>query len=149
MCKKHEQLNLIYFVGDNQPIVEYILNIPEVNPTPESNNSSDIFNFTTTLYDTHTNEVGVIIGNNSATTISAVKNVQINTYILSLPYGTMTFGFTIIFDTGLNDFIGGEIIKLNFLYGSGEYQNANVKSATILPVNDPKQTRILTVVFDD
>ena len=149
ICKKHEQLNLIYFVGDDQPIVEYVLNIPEVNPAPQSNNRSDIFNFTTTLYDNHTNEVGVIIGNNSATTISAVKNVQINTYILSLPYGTMTFGFTIIFDTGLDNFTGGEIIKLNFLYGSGEYQNANVKYATLLPVNDQNQARLLTVEFDN
>ena len=149
ICKKHEQLNLIYFVGADQPLVEYVLNIPEVNPVPQSNNRSDIFNFTTTLYDTYTNEVGTIIGNTSSTTISAVKNVQINTYILSLPYGTMTFGFTIIFDTGLDNFTGGQVIKLNFMYGSGEYQNATVKCATLLPVNDIKQTRILTIEFDD
>lgn len=147
--ENHEQLNLIYFVGDDQPVVEYILNIPEVNPAPQSHNRSDIFNFTTTLYDTHTNEVGTIIGNTSSTTISAIKNVQINTYILSLPHGTMTFGFNIIFVTGLDNFTGGQVIKLNFLYGSGEYQNANVKCATLLPVNDPKQTRLLTIEFDD
>jgi hypothetical protein len=61
----------------------------------------------------------------------------------------MTFGFNIIFVTGLDNFTGGEIIKLNFLYGSGDYQNANIKHATLLPVNDLKQSRILTVVFDD
>lgn len=149
ICKKHEQLNLIYFVGDDQPVVEYFLNIPEINPAPLSHNRNDIFNFTTTLYDTHTNDVGTIIGNTSSTTISAIKNVQINTYVLSLPRGTMTFGFNIIFVTGLDNFIGGEIIKLNFLYGSDEYQNANVKCATLLPVNDPKQSRILTIEFDD
>ena len=146
---EHEQLQLIYFAGEDQLYAYYELNIPEQNPSPQSNNSSVIFNFTTPLYDTHTNEIGVIITNTSSTSISAVKDIQINTYILSLPHGTMTFGFNIIFVTGLDNFIGGEIIKLNFLYGSDEYQNANVKCATLLPVNDPKQSRILTIEFDD
>ena len=133
---------------DDQPHADYELNIPEQNPSPQSNNSSVIFNFTTPLYDTHTNEIGVIITNTSSTSISAVKDIQINTYILSLPHGTMTFGFNIILDKELDNFIGGEIIKLNFLYGSGDYQNTNVKYATLLPINDPNQTRILTIEFD-
>jgi hypothetical protein len=150
ICKKHEQLNLIYFLRDDQQLVKYILNIPEINPAPQSYNSSDIFNFTTTLYDTNTNEVGTIIGNTSSTTISAVKDIQINTYILSLPRGTMTFGFNIIYNEENKDFFtGGQVIILNFLYGSGEYQNANVKFASLLPVNNPNQTRILNIEFDD
>jgi hypothetical protein len=145
---EHEQLQLIYFVEDDQPHADYELNIPEINPSPQSNNSSIIFNFTTPLYDTHTNEIGVIIANTTITSISAVKDIQINTYILSLPHGTMTFGFNNILDRELDNFIGGEIIKLNFLYGSGDYQNTNVKYATLLPINDPNQTRILTIEFD-
>jgi hypothetical protein len=72
-----------------------------------------------------------------------------NTYIISLSNGTMTFGFTVIGNNNDNFYIGGQIINLNFMYGSGEYQNANVKSATLLPVNDPNQTRLITLVFDD
>ena len=145
---EHEQLQLIYFVADDQPHADYELNIPEINPSPQSNNSSVIFNFTTPLYDTHTNEIGVIIANTTITSITAVKDIQINTYILSLPLGTMTFGFNIIYDKELDFFTGGQAIILNFLYGSGDYQNANVKYATLIPVNDPNQTRILTIEFD-
>ena len=62
----------------------------------------------------------------------------------------MTFGFNIISDNNNGSFFtGGEIINLNFLYGSGDYQNADVKYATLLPVNDPNQSRILTIEFDD
>lgn len=72
-----------------------------------------------------------------------------NTYIISLSNGTMTFGFTVIGNNNDNLYIGGQVINLNFIYGSDEYQNANIKSATLLPMNDPKQTRLLTVVFDN
>ena len=61
----------------------------------------------------------------------------------------MSFGFNKVSDNITIFFIGGQVINLNFMYGSGEYQNTNVKCATLLPVNDPKQTRILTIVFDD
>ena len=61
----------------------------------------------------------------------------------------MTFGFNIIYDKELDFFTGGQAIILNFLYGSGDYQNANVKYATLIPVNDPNQTRILTIEFND
>ena len=147
--KKHKQLNLIYFVGIDQPQVGYYLIIPEITPDPQDLNSSSIYNSTYSLYDTHTNEVGIIIGNTIYTSISASQNIQMNTYIISLSNGTMTFGFTVIGNNNDNFYIGGQVINLNFMYGSGEYQNANVKYATLLPVNDPNQTRILTIEFDD
>ena len=31
---EHEQLQLIYFVADDQPHADYELNIPEINPSP-------------------------------------------------------------------------------------------------------------------
>jgi hypothetical protein len=149
ICKKHEQLNLVYFVGANQPLIEYVLDIPEINSVPQSENYSNIFNFTTTLYDIHNNNVGVIIGNNIGTKISSSQNLENNNYIILLPHGTMSFGFNKVSDNITNFFIGGQVINLNFLYGSDEYQNAKVKCARLLPVNDPNQTRILTIEFDD
>ena len=43
LCKKHEQLNLVYFVGIDQPLIEYVLDIPEINSVPQSENFSNIF----------------------------------------------------------------------------------------------------------
>ena len=39
-------------------------------------------------------------------------------------------------------FTGGEVINLNFLYCYGKYQNADVKSATLLPVNNPNKQEL-------
>lgn len=124
------------------------MDIPEINSVPQSENFSNIFYFTTTLYDIH-NNIGVMIGNNIDTKISSSQNLENNNYIISLPHGTMSFGFNKVSDNITNFFIGRQVINLNFLYGSDEYQNAKVKSATILPINDSNQTRILTIEFDD
>lgn len=75
-------------MGTSQSLVKYILNILEVNPTPQSYNHSDIFT-------------------------------------------------------------DGKVIILNFMYGSSKYQNADVKSAILLPVNYPNQTRIITIELND
>jgi hypothetical protein len=150
--KKHEQLQLIYFGAMNQPQVNYFLDIPEVQsvpPDPYHVNSSGINNYTTNLYDTNNSDVGLLITSTIITSISALQNIESNTFIFSLPNGTMTFGFTLIQDKNDFNYIGGQIINLNFMYGSGEYQNVNVKYATLLPVNDPNKTRLITVVFDD
>ena len=144
-----KQLNLIYYAGADQPHVQYTLNIPETTPDPFNNNSSIISNFTTSLYDTHSNIVGVIISNATSTSISTTQFIEVFTYIISLPHGTMTFGFNIIGDNNQSFFTGGQSIILNFMYGSGKYQNANVKYASLLPVNDQNQARLLTVKFDD
>ena len=48
ICKKHEQLNLIYFVGDDQPVVEYLLNIPgKSDGSKPPDKKPDVSNFTT------------------------------------------------------------------------------------------------------
>ncbi len=150
--KKHEQLNLIFFAATNQPQVNYVINIPEIQsvpPDPLNLNSSSINNYTTNLYDTHNNNIGLLICSTISTSISVSQNIQINTCVFSLQNGTMTFAYNIIQNNNEYYYIGGQVIILNFMYGSGEYQNANVKSATLLPVNDPNQTRLITLVFDD
>ena len=148
ICKKHEQLNLIYYAGTDQSNTQYILNIPEVTPDPQSQNASILSNFTTSLYDTHSNIVGEVISTATSTSISTTQFIEVFTYTISLPHGTMTFRFNIIGDNNQSYFTGGQVINLNFMYGSGEYQNANVKYASLLPVNDPNQTRILSVEFN-
>ena len=112
-------------------------------------NSSGINNYTTNLYDTNNSDVGLLITSTINTSISASQNIESNTFIFSLPNGTMTFGFTLIQNKNDPNYIGGQVIILNFLYGTGDYQNANVKNATLLPVNDSNKTRLITVVFDN
>ena len=151
-----EQLNLIYYVGEGQPTDNYVSNIPEITPDPQSNKFCNISSFTTSLYDTHTNIVGDVISNSTNTSISETQNIQISTWTISLPistpngieYSTMTFGFNVVGDNNQSYFTGGQLINLNFLYGTGKYQNINVKLANILPVNDQNQTRFVTVKFE-
>lgn len=67
---KHEQcdqLNLIYYVGEGQPTVNYVSKIPEITTNPQSKNFCNISSFTTGLYDTHTNIVGEVISNSTNT----------------------------------------------------------------------------------
>jgi hypothetical protein len=147
--ENHEKLNLIYYAGADQPHIQYTLNIPETTPDTQSKNFSIISNFTTSLYNTHSNVVGEIISNATSTSISITQFIEVFTYIISLPLGTITFGFNIIGNNNQSYFTGGQVINLNFMYGSGEYQNANVKYATLLPVNDQNQARLLTVEFNN
>ena len=152
-----EQLNLIYYVGEDQPTDNYVSNIPEITPEPQSKNFCNISSFTTNLYDTHTNIVGEVISNSTNTSISETQNIQISTWTISLPFytplgvenSTMTFGFNVVGDNNQSYFTVGQLINLNFLYGTGKYQNVNVKLANILPVNDQNQTRFVTVKFEN
>ena len=65
-----EQLNLIYYVGEGQSTDNYVSNIPEITPDPQSKKFCNISSFTTSLYDTHTNIVGEVISNSTNTSIS-------------------------------------------------------------------------------
>ena len=61
----------------------------------------------------------------------------------------MTFGFNVVGDNNQSYFTAGQLINLNFMYGTGKYQNVNVKLANILPINDQNQTRFVAVKFEN
>lgn len=149
--EKHEQLNLIYY-AQNEPQINYFISIPESESYPRGPKklSSGINTYTTPLYDINNRDcdIGLLISTTTIIPSLPLQNCQINTFVFSLTDGTMTFGFTLFIANDVFNY-SSEVINLNFLYGSGKYQNANVKSATLTPVDNINQARVINIEFDN
>ena len=78
------------------------------------------------------------------------NTLEMNTFnvIYILESGTLTFLFNSLNTPLLSFFEPGKTIKLNFLYGTGLFENIKVEYASLLPLGNIEKTRIITSEYN-